>query len=432
MSAHNIDIASVATMRAREIFDVQCQESLRLNCKFYIMSRNTYAGPLSRHVLLPEISAAAFLAMQTADTDQSGFRRLCDVADTRVYVHRVTEYHNLSCMPLVTITKSAHDARRVTGDDELDIFAFTLKAILAGMNDSLVHQDPGPEFAERDAASFLRWAASRLMIRASLAAGGFAFEFFDEINNIALSPYEGESAQGLLLVRDGREHACTVNFSRPIPLRDRRRARKLITACSTEFSAVTNGGEIFGYDDSPNAGVGFRIRFHGRQDWSLMLDGKRLLRVVRALPELPRAGGRAAELRAKLEEVFGERAMVDCDRLQWLVDAVSNAMHGSVVVVFGTRDDCMREVERLGAMQVEAFDLNERAVKHITRIDGALLVDGDAKCYAIGAILDGTAVHDKEDPARGSRYNSAMRYAIGRKRSMVVVTSEDGGVDLLP
>ena len=66
--------------------------------------------------------------------------------------------------------------------------------------------------------------------------------------------------------------------------------------------------------------------------------------------------------------------------------------------------------------------------------DGAVLLDPDATCHAIGVILDGfAAAHG--NPARGSRYNSAVRYKEysqqRRIACLVLVRSEDGIVDLL-
>jgi DNA integrity scanning protein DisA with diadenylate cyclase activity len=67
----------------------------------------------------------------------------------------------------------------------------------------------------------------------------------------------------------------------------------------------------------------------------------------------------------------------------------------------------------------------------ISSIDGAVLIGPDTTCYAIGAILDGRA-HGTGDPARGARYNSALRYVLSSEAPcLAVCVSEDGRVDLL-
>ena len=64
-------------------------------------------------------------------------------------------------------------------------------------------------------------------------------------------------------------------------------------------------------------------------------------------------------------------------------------------------------------------------------MDGAVLVDVAGKCHAIGVILDGLA-SDRCTPARGARYNSAIRYVYSHPDCLVVVKSEDGMVNTFP
>ena len=69
-------------------------------------------------------------------------------------------------------------------------------------------------------------------------------------------------------------------------------------------------------------------------------------------------------------------------------------------------------------------------VKHITSIDGAVLIDTKGICYAIGVILDGTT-SKTEDIPNGARHNSARRYKNINNRSVIVIVSEDGYVTVL-
>ena len=63
-------------------------------------------------------------------------------------------------------------------------------------------------------------------------------------------------------------------------------------------------------------------------------------------------------------------------------------------------------------------------------LQGVLGIDG--RCYGFGVILDGEA-KGCGDPARGSRYNSAVRYQTTMApRSVIVVISDDRTVDLIP
>ena len=78
--------------------------------------------------------------------------------------------------------------------------------------------------------------------------------------------------------------------------------------------------------------------------------------------------------------------------------------------------------------------LTSKLLKHLTPIDGAILIDPEGTCHAIGTILDGKAT-PKGDPGRGARFNSAVRYVESswdKVRCFAVVVSEDGGVDFVP
>jgi hypothetical protein len=68
----------------------------------------------------------------------------------------------------------------------------------------------------------------------------------------------------------------------------------------------------------------------------------------------------------------------------------------------------------------------------VSGIDGSILLDPAGQCFAIGVILDGIATTDSS-PARGSRYNSALRYVGGASIArLAIVVSEDRTVDLVP
>lgn len=99
-------------------------------------------------------------------------------------------------------------------------------------------------------------------------------------------------------------------------------------------------------------------------------------------------------------------------------------------------DDAKNESARLGrqCFVVKPFKLTDEKIQQVTAIDGAVLVDRDCVCHAIGVILDGLATK-KGDPARGARYNSALRYyELSNKKTplVIVIISEDGMINLIP
>jgi hypothetical protein len=97
-------------------------------------------------------------------------------------------------------------------------------------------------------------------------------------------------------------------------------------------------------------------------------------------------------------------------------------------------EDAAEEAKRLGsqAIVIHPVSATPELIKHVTRIDGAVLLGPDAVCHAIGVILDGMATPEG-DLARGARFNSALRYVRTHKEPCIaVVVSEDGGIDLIP
>src|ERR1035441_9320972 len=68
-------------------------------------------------------------------------------------------------------------------------------------------------------------------------------------------------------------------------------------------------------------------------------------------------------------------------------------------------------------------------MEHLTNMDGGVLIDPQGQCHAIGVILDGTASRNG-DPARGSRYNNAIRYIDDSDTPPAVVLGYSSAADI--
>ncbi|MBS7345318.1 MAG: diadenylate cyclase [Caryophanon sp.] len=104
-----------------------------------------------------------------------------------------------------------------------------------------------------------------------------------------------------------------------------------------------------------------------------------------------------------------------------------------------------REVKRLAraqqAIRIEPIPLakselsNEQLIAHLTSIDGAIYIDAENTCHAIGVILDGVVTSQTEGRSdRGARYNAAVKYFSRKaiaKNCLIAIISEDGMIDLL-
>ncbi len=121
--------------------------------------------------------------------------------------------------------------------------------------------------------------------------------------------------------------------------------------------------------------------------------------------------------------------------------------HGTMFVIMEPAD-ALIETQRLGDKQYglpapeylqqkcgeyDRKDLIQQEINHLNAIDGCVIFDTDGNLYGIGMILDGVA-EKKGSPARGARYNSALKYLTFLKKesrkAMILVISEDGSVDI--
>lgn len=111
---------------------------------------------------------------------------------------------------------------------------------------------------------------------------------------------------------------------------------------------------------------------------------------------------------------------------------------GTMIIVLQT-DDAKKESDRLihTGIKTKKFRVTEENILNITSIDGALIMDQNFNCYGMGIILDTGDLKkdiDKNEynPARGARYNSAVRYKEYLKQKdishYILVVSEDGDI----
>jgi RNAse (barnase) inhibitor barstar len=134
-----------------------------------------------------------------------------------------------------------------------------------------------------------------------------------------------------------------------------------------------------------------------------------------------------------LRRVFHNIENSQLDVLWDITMEATKQSHGTMLVI---SDKAKQEAGRLGkqCFPLKPLRLDQSIIRQITSIDGSVLIDRDAVCYAVGVILDGKAT-DKGDSSRGARYNSAIRYyeEYGKDDSTVLVLiSEDGMINLIP
>jgi hypothetical protein len=298
----------------------------------------------------------------------------------------------------------------------------------SGLSASLVDADP---------EEILR-AAGRLVTDAPALGGRHDLKLhglWHACNTICSLRYEGAPSSGrLLLARpDHPGIQRRVTFRRPVRMVDHVATRKLLETHQPGYDLLSDGSEIHGLGTADPAGKSadfFQVTFLQQYAWELAYARRPLVRVSYGHPRLPEAALRMDRFRDLCARTFGTRGGKRADALWALAEAATRQPHGTLIVI---SRDAAAEVERLRqqAAPIEPRSLDELGVLALTSVDGAVLADEAGTVYGFSVILDGQAT-DAGNPARGARYNSAVRYVEASAcPCLALVVSEDGVVDMV-
>jgi len=180
--------------------------------------------------------------------------------------------------------------------------------------------------------------------------------------------------------------------------------------------------------------VGFFCKFFFQgSKWELFHNNTSLMVVEYGNPRLPKEKIDRDKFYSDFQRVFSGITKNQIDALWDVCLEATNQKHGTMLVV---SDSAIEEAQRLAGQcfVVKPFQLTKGIMQQITSIDGAVLIDRDCTCHAMGVILDGMAT-ERGNPARGARYNSAIRYFESHDTDtsvVIVIVSEDGMIDLIP
>jgi hypothetical protein len=267
---------------------------------------------------------------------------------------------------------------------------------------------------------------------------------FDDCNVISRMKYEGEDCLGSILVtRKGHPDIETfIELFSPVHISNHRAVRKLLKLSSEEISLLCDSGSIYGLGKKTgsynvlNEDL-FDLVFTGHYTWKLRNADRGMMNVSYEQPLLPQNKYHISQndLAFSLKQVFVTLPNESIEKLWQLVEAAIEQKHGTMVVI---SDRAAEESKRLAiqSTRIRPTILMPDLMKQITAIDGAVLINPNAECYAIGVILDGIVEEGKGDPSRGARYNAAFKYlALAQKKShscLIVTISEDGMVNIFP
>lgn len=193
---------------------------------------------------------------------------------------------------------------------------------------------------------------------------------------------------------------------------------------------------------------GSYIKFFGFMCWSIINEGKEEIIYRQGQYELNQSENdreylvKIKNMRERISGSMPEklRKWFADGWLEKLIEILRDQKHGTAVIL----TDCLTEADRLcsmnhgisikddqGICRSDSGWIKEQILS-ITNIDGALFMDFEGKCLALGVIVDGK-VESPGDPGKGSRYNSIANY-ISQKNEGVylgIIVSEDGMIELV-
>ncbi len=260
------------------------------------------------------------------------------------------------------------------------------------------------------------------------------YDLFDTCQSISILDYENMEGIGWLAIAPEQQLPAAVELKTPVDLTDFRASRKLLEMSNDTFPLLVSTQGIYGIGDTTrllrvSQKNYYSIQFLGRNQWQLMWGNQSLMLVRFGRVSLSRKLPGRHNFQDALERKFPYVTPRQINRLWRIVVGAVQQSIGTILVI---SSQAQAEAQRLRneSTQVVPFRLNSHLIRVVVSIDGAVLLDLDAKCYAIGVILDGMA-SDSGDPTRGSRYNSTIRYAESHGDCVAVVISNDGMIDFI-
>ncbi|UPK42551.1 tetratricopeptide repeat protein [Paenibacillus pabuli] len=308
----------------------------------------------------------------------------------------------------------------------------------------------------------------------------------ENIDDISTQTYEGASPFGSMLflrnsdikVKQGPvKFAIEFKTDDLISIEDAKRIRKLLemTNAKKHLYLISDGNWVYGVGeiqwDKLKETTSFRIDFKGISKYNLVsinfdqspnvageliLEGEKtiyrsntdyeltyqtLVSVMFKNPKIGEEGYTSERMVAILRETFqGEGTLLASDNIPMLEQIIRKAReqrHGTMVVITdSTTAEKELDILRKQSTLIEPCVVHPDHIKFLTAIDGAIYFDTEAKCHAIGVILDGIAQPELGDASRGARFNSAYRYysklESEGKKCVIVIISEDGMIDVIP
>lgn len=205
---------------------------------------------------------------------------------------------------------------------------------------------------------------------------------------------------------------------------------------SDELHLYSDGTQIMGLsrlvgDYNPQREDLFVVSFTGSHKWELLHYDQIVMNVKDTNPGFQHPKINKSQFDDLLERTFQNIPSKNRTDVWRMVNESIKQKHGALIIITSEAEEESKRLEQQST-KIEPTLLDKDLIGKVTSIDGAVLLDPSGMCHSIGVILDGLSV-PKGDPARGSRFNSAVRYVEMKEgKCVAVIVSEDGMADLYP
>ncbi|MFL0253231.1 tetratricopeptide repeat protein [Clostridium neuense] len=306
-------------------------------------------------------------------------------------------------------------------------------------------------------------------------SGDHTISIFEEINYISTLSYEGADIRAKLAIMNKNLADNFVSYyiklDRPVSFSEYRKVRKLLQTSDESTYLIGDNEKIYGLGKFnkldelklklENNNTILIVEFTGRFEYKIsrafiaddlinselvkhVVKESLLLNIKNGKPNLIENKYSESILESILKQAFKDDFKKDSEEkiasLKRIVYYAKNQKHGTTLVIT-TPELAKSETSKLVNQSIKIENKNlancdylENLIYKITNIDGAMYIDTNSNCHAIGVILDGTADERHGDSSRGSRYNSAIKYSLKEgigNSCVIIVISEDGMIDIV-
>lgn len=260
---------------------------------------------------------------------------------------------------------------------------------------------------------------------------------FSIVSLLSSEFYETKIGKGsICVIRDMID--CDIMFDVPIPFDSQniRKLRKLIEIANNNFALIVCERKAIGISRLCEMQDFQLFSITGHMQWQFLSHGSLEFHYNHGVYKAQAEENYAVLLSNTIDKYYN----ISSEHKKNILKLIKSVKNKGTILVLGEEQDVVNETNRLCSLDrgIKVSKLQMLSIPNISSsmasIDGAIFVDLECHCHAIGVILDGEAV-SMGNSSRGARYNSGRNYGIWKNSDrpfIIVIISEDGSIDIYP